>query len=62
MCQDEAEMRLYCAGQEVYDSYGVDTKRGALVLVRPDGTIGMISNLEETTLLERFLQQVLVTE
>lgn len=59
--KDEAEMRLHCASRKVYATYGVDVKRGALVLVRPDGIVGMIANLEEIASLERFLQQVLVT-
>ena len=58
--KDEAEMRLYCAGQEVYAVYGVDVKRGALVLVRPDGMVGLIANIGEIASVERFLQQVLV--
>lgn len=59
--KNEAEMRLYCANQEIYDTYGVDVKRGALVLVRPDGMVGMIANLEDTALPDRYLRQVLVT-
>lgn len=58
--KDEAEMRLYCASQEVYVVYGVDVKHGALVLVRPDGVVGMIVNIEEIASVEQFLQQVLV--
>lgn len=59
--KDEAEMRLQCASQEVYGAYGVDTKRGALVLVRPDGMVAVIADLEDTALLDQFLQQVLIT-
>ena len=44
--KDEAEMRLYCADQNVYDTYGVDLQRGALVLIRPDGVVTMITDLE----------------
>jgi phenol 2-monooxygenase len=53
--KDEVEMRLYCASQEVYAAYGVDTQRGALVLVRPDGMVGMIADLGDVGLLERLL-------
>jgi phenol 2-monooxygenase len=58
--KDEAEMRLYCASQEVYAAYGVDAQRGALVLVRPDGMVSVIADLGDVGLLERLLGQVLV--
>jgi phenol 2-monooxygenase len=59
--KDEAEMRLHCASQDAYDAYGLDQKRGALLLIRPEGMAGMIARLEETELLDRFLQQALIT-
>ena len=31
--KEEAEMRMYCVSKEVYDIYGVDVKKGAIVLV-----------------------------
>jgi phenol 2-monooxygenase len=59
--KEEAEMRLYCAGGEVYETYGLDVKRGAIVLVRPDGMVGMVTNLEDVAMLTDMLRRVLVT-
>ena len=43
--KDEAEMRLHCTSKNVYDAHDVYMKHGALVLLRPDGMIGMIVHL-----------------
>lgn len=53
-------MRLYCASQEVYAGYSIGTWRGALILVWPDGMVGMIADLGNVGLLERLLGRVLV--
>ena len=34
------------SGGDAYKNYGIDNKIGAIVVVRPDGYVGMISPLE----------------
>lgn len=60
--KDEAEMRVYCAPKSVYDVYGVDLKKGAIVLIRPDGVVGFIGTLKNVRVLDEFLGQVLDTK
>jgi hypothetical protein len=43
----EAEMRLYGATIDVYTMYGIDSRRGATVLVRPDGYVGAVYGMED---------------
>ena len=33
-------------GGEGYEAYGIDRARGAVVIVRPDGYVGMIAPIE----------------
>jgi hypothetical protein len=58
--KEHAEMRLHCAGAEVYDIYGLDQNKGAVVLVRPDGMVSMITRLEDAATVDEFLQHLLV--
>ncbi|OJJ43909.1 hypothetical protein ASPZODRAFT_2113935 [Penicilliopsis zonata CBS 506.65] len=56
-----SEMRFYSGYemdgvQDVYAVYGVDPDHGALVVVRPDGYIGLISCLDGTTQVENYLR------
>lgn len=45
--KDDAEMSFYNATEleDVYDVYGVDREKGAVVVVRPDGYVGMLAGL-----------------
>jgi phenol 2-monooxygenase len=44
-----AEMRFHGvgAGDEVFETYGVDAANGAAVVVRPDGYVGLVTSLKE---------------
>ena len=42
-----AEMRFHgCTEENAYKIYGVPQSLGALVIVRPDGVIGLVAHLE----------------
>jgi len=56
-----AEMRFY-NGTELDDAfivYGVNPKKGAVAVVRPDGYIGIVSDLGNTSNVEIYLSQCL---
>ncbi|XMA14698.1 hypothetical protein WAI453_007489 [Rhynchosporium graminicola] len=46
--KDEAEMRFYNATEleDAYAVYGVDRKKGAMLVVRPDGYVGCVVDLK----------------
>jgi phenol 2-monooxygenase len=56
----DAEMRIFGATEEVYKKYGVDTARGAVVVVRPDGYVGTICAIEDGEGLTSYLDNCLV--
>jgi len=56
----DAEMRTFGATEEVYNKYGVDATRGAVVVVRPDGYVGIICAIEDGEGLTRYLDECLV--
>jgi phenol 2-monooxygenase len=56
----DAEMRTFGTTEEVYNKYGVNTARGAVVVVRPDGYVGTICAIENTEGLMRYLDGCLV--
>jgi len=56
----DAEMRLFGASEETYAMYGIDQARGATVLVRPDGYVGMVCELEDNKEVVKFLDDCLV--
>ncbi|OBT41567.1 hypothetical protein VE00_09161 [Pseudogymnoascus sp. WSF 3629] len=56
----DAEMRTFGANEEVYNKYGVDTTRGAVVVVRPDGYVGTICAIEDDEGLTSYLDDCLV--
>lgn len=56
----DAEMRIFGATEEVYNKYGVDTTRGAVVVVRPDGYVGTICAIEDGEGLTSYLDDCLV--
>ncbi|KAF7332387.1 hypothetical protein MKEN_00120500 [Mycena kentingensis (nom. inval.)] len=41
-------------GGEAYDAYGIDSAVGAIVVVRPDGYIGMVGPLSEPRMVEAY--------
>lgn len=56
----DAEMRIFGATEEVYNKYGVDTTRGAVVVVRPDGYVGTICAIGDGEGLTSYLDDCLV--
>ncbi|KAF8242150.1 hypothetical protein K440DRAFT_566246 [Wilcoxina mikolae CBS 423.85] len=46
---------------EVYNTFGVDSLRGAVAVVRPDGVVGMVAGVEDGDLVEGWLRGVLKT-
>lgn len=59
----QAEMRFYdgSALDDAYGIYGVDPARGALVVVRPDGYVGVVSCLGDVQKVDRYLRQCIRT-
>ncbi|KAF2756421.1 FAD/NAD(P)-binding domain-containing protein [Pseudovirgaria hyperparasitica] len=53
------EMRVYGAQREEYERYGVDVDRGAVVVVRPDGVVGWVGELDDVQVMDEFLGRVL---
>lgn len=51
-------MRFYNGTEleDTYKIYGVDTKKGAIAVVRPDGYIGTIAELKDTDRVGEFLK------
>lgn len=59
--KEAAEMNFHGPVEEgLYDTYGVDPERGALVVVRPDGVVGAVSSMSDTMEVESYLSQCLV--
>lgn len=56
-----SEMRLYdgLAVQGAYELFEVDVHQGALIILRPDGYIGMIASLERHDLLQDYFTSCL---
>jgi len=42
-------------GGKVYETYGI-TSKGAIVIVRPDGYVSMISGLEDVDLVNEYFE------
>ncbi|CZT08059.1 probable phenol monooxygenase [Rhynchosporium agropyri] len=60
--KDEAEMRFYNATEleDAYAVYGVDRKKGAMLVVRPDGYVGCVVDLKTGLgVVEQYLRGVL---
>lgn len=56
-----AEMRFHGPiDDSLYSTYGVDTNEGALVVVRPDGYVGVISSLVDVAQVDSYLSKSLV--
>lgn len=56
----DAEMRTFGATEVVYNKYGVDTRKGAVVVVRPDGYVGTICAVEDHEGLTTYFDECLV--
>jgi phenol 2-monooxygenase len=54
----EAEMRFHNGTEleDAYRVYGVSREKGAIAVVRPDGYIGTIADLNDTERVERYLK------
>jgi phenol 2-monooxygenase len=53
--REEAEMATFIGSQFTYSLYGIDKQRGAVVLVRPDGYVSILSELEDLFQPDMFL-------
>ncbi|OJD19337.1 hypothetical protein AJ78_00699 [Emergomyces pasteurianus Ep9510] len=56
--KEHAEMRFYdgSALQDVYATYGVPVDKGVIVVVRPDGYIGVLAALDDVQRIEKYLR------
>jgi len=59
----EAEMRFYngTESENAYKVYGIDPEKGAVAVVRPDGYIGTIAGLADTSRIDAYLKGCLRT-
>jgi hypothetical protein len=59
--KEQAEMSFYSGYdlEDAYRIYGVDPARGAMVVVRPDGYVGVVAALGDFAAVERFLQRII---
>lgn len=58
-----SEMRFYSGYlmDDVYKIYGVDSAKGAMAVVRPDGYVGVTAMLDDVQRIEKFLERCLKT-
>jgi phenol 2-monooxygenase len=58
-----AEMRTYglSKSEDAYDVYGVGKESGVIATVRPDGYVGMLSSLSDSTSVEAYFRGCLVS-
>ncbi|OAX82071.1 hypothetical protein ACJ72_03584 [Emergomyces africanus] len=61
--KEHAEMRFYdgSALQDVYATYGVPVDQGVIVVVRPDGYVGVLAALDDVQRIEKYLRGCLRT-
>jgi phenol 2-monooxygenase len=59
----EAEMRFYNGTEleNAYKIYGIDPEKGAVAVVRPDGYIGTVAGLADTSRIDAYLKGCLRT-
>ena len=57
-----AEMRTYCLAkkEDAYEIYGIAKESGAIVVVRPDGYVGMLSRLDAPNMVEAYFKRCLL--
>jgi phenol 2-monooxygenase len=48
-------------GGKLYESYGVSSSGGAIVVVRPDGYIGFVTFLDKVEELGNYLKQFMIS-
>ncbi len=53
MLLDDTDMFARVGGKG-YETYGIDPLRGAMVIVRPDGYVGMVASLENTATIGQY--------
>jgi phenol 2-monooxygenase len=59
--KEVAEMKLHGpVHEQLYETYGVNQNAGAIVVVRPDGYVGVISSLSNPSEAEMYLSRCLV--
>lgn len=59
--KETAEMRLHGPSSgDLYGVYGVDQEKGAIVVVRPDGYVGMVCSLANPSKADNYLRHCLV--
>lgn len=46
--------------QDAYQIYGVDPAKGALVVVRPDGYVGVVAHLNDVGRVDAYLNRLIV--
>lgn len=59
----QTEMKTFCISKEDYDAYGMDINTGKVVVVRPDGIVAIVLDLDPHTIgsdLTSFLGRVIV--
>lgn len=57
--KEEAEMNLFQGTEAVYSLYGVQQSRGGLVVIRPDGVVGMVADMEDIQSIIEYLGRIL---
>ncbi|KAI5297994.1 hypothetical protein KEM55_003964 [Ascosphaera atra] len=56
-----AEMTFHGPLEDAYEKYGVSAEKGALAVVRPDGYVGIVSQLEGTAKIREYLARCIRT-
>lgn len=46
--------------EDAYQIYGVDPGKGALVVVRPDGYVGVVAHLKDVQRVDAYLSRLIV--
>ncbi|KAE8381496.1 FAD binding domain-containing protein [Aspergillus bertholletiae] len=59
--KEQAEMSFYSGYEldDAYQTYGVDPKQGALVVIRPDGYVGMVIHLSGICHVDAYLSRII---
>lgn len=56
------DMSYHEGHTKTYEQYGIDSKRGCIVVVRPDGYVGYIGELEDVGDVEKYFSAVLIPQ
>lgn len=59
--KEQAEMSFYNGHEldDAYRVYGVDPAQGALVIIRPDGYVGVVSQLDDVGRIDAYLSRII---